>query len=69
MMKIGIVLLLAAAGLRAQSGEKWVTVWAASAHGPYPSGNASAQPDQRFTFPVPAAGARDQTFRLMLLPA
>jgi lysophospholipase L1-like esterase len=68
MMKIGIVLLLAAAGLRAQSGEKWVTVWAASAHGPYPSGNASAQPDQRFTFPVPAAGARDQTFRLMLLP-
>jgi lysophospholipase L1-like esterase len=68
MMKIGIVLLLAAAGLRAQGGEKWVTAWAASAHGPYPSGNASAQPDLRFAFPTAAAGARDQTFRLMLLP-
>lgn len=48
--------------------EKWATVWAASAHGPYPAGNANAQPDQRFAFPVPEAGARDQTFRLMLKP-
>ena len=24
--------------------QKWVATWAASAHGPYPSGNASAQP-------------------------
>jgi hypothetical protein len=26
---------------------------------PYPVGNVSAQPDQRFAFPDPAAGARD----------
>jgi lysophospholipase L1-like esterase len=47
---------------------KWVTSWAASVQGPYPVGNASAQPDQRFAFPVPANGARDQTFRLMVRP-
>jgi len=51
-----------------QSSSKWVTSWAASAHGPYPSGNASVQPDQRFAFPVPAAGARDQTLRLVVRP-
>jgi lysophospholipase L1-like esterase len=45
-----------------------VTSWAASAHGPYPSGNASVQPNLRFAFPEPAGGARDQTFRLMLMP-
>ena len=44
------------------------TVWAASPHGPYPAGNASAQPDLRFAFPTPAAGARDQTFRLIVHP-
>src|SRR6267154_3903426 len=48
---------------------KWVTSWAASVHGPYPVGNASAQPDQRFAFPNPAAGARDQTMRLILRPS
>jgi len=48
--------------------EKWATVWAASVHGPYPAGNANAQPDQRFVFPTPGAGAHDQTFRLMLKP-
>ena len=58
----------AAGALGAQGAEKWVASWAASMQGPYPSGNASAQPDQRFAFPVPAEGARDQTFRLMLLP-
>src|SRR5215831_6470939 len=47
---------------------KWVTSWAASAQGPYPVGNASAQPDQRFAFPVPASGARNQTFRLIVRP-
>src|SRR6202011_5126211 len=47
---------------------KWVTAWAASVQGPYPVGNPSAQPDQRFAFPVPANGARDQTFRLMVRP-
>src|SRR2546427_3185121 len=47
---------------------KWVTSWAASAQGPYPVGNASAQPDQCFAFPVPANGARNQTFRMMVRP-
>ncbi len=36
--------------------------------GPYPSGNASAQPDLRFAFPSARDGARDQTFRLIVMP-
>jgi len=47
---------------------KWVTSWVGSVQGPYPVGNPSAQPDQRFTFPVPANGARNQTFRMMVRP-
>lgn len=54
--------------LWAQGGQKWVVSWAGSVQGPYPVGNPSAQPDQRFAFPVPDAGARDQTFRLMVRP-
>jgi lysophospholipase L1-like esterase len=50
------------------TGEIWATAWAASIQGPYPAGVPSAQPDQRFAFPVPAAGARDQSFRLILRP-
>ena len=46
----------------------WVTAWAASVQGPYPSGNASAQPKLSLAFPNPAAGARDQTFRLIVHP-
>ncbi len=52
----------------AQQDSKWVVAWTASAHGPFPIGNASAQPDQRFAFPSPDAGARDQTFRLIVRP-
>jgi lysophospholipase L1-like esterase len=52
----------------AAGSEKWVASWTASVQGPYPVGNASAQPDLRFAFPVPAAGARDQTFRLIVQP-
>ncbi len=48
--------------------EKWVTSWAASVQGPYPVGNPTAQPDLRFAFPAPEAGARDQTFRMVLKP-
>ncbi len=36
--------------------------------GPYPVGNPSAQPVMKFAFPAPEAGARDQTFRLILQP-
>jgi lysophospholipase L1-like esterase len=62
-----LLLLFAISGI-ASPAEKWVTAWTASAQGPYPSGNASAQPDLRFAFPTPAAGARDQTFRLIVMP-
>jgi lysophospholipase L1-like esterase len=50
------------------AGQKWVTTWAASVQGPYPSGNASAQPDLSFAFPSAEVGAVDQTFRLMVKP-
>src|SRR5204863_103542 len=52
----------------AQSKPNWVTVWTGSVQGPYPSGNALAQPNLSFAFPTPAAGARDQTFRLIVYP-
>ena len=52
----------------AQTGETWITAWAGSAHGPYPVGNPSAQPDLRFAFPDAQVGARDQTFRLIVPP-
>jgi len=47
---------------------RWVTSWAASVQGPYPVGNAAAQPDMRLAFPVAEAGARDQSFRLIVRP-
>ena len=49
-------------------GQKWVASWAASAHGPYPSGNPSAQPVMDFAIESAATGANDQTFRLMIRP-
>ncbi|MEO7274809.1 MAG: GDSL-type esterase/lipase family protein [Vicinamibacterales bacterium] len=49
-------------------GQKWVATWAAAAHGPYPSGNASAQPVLDFAFESPERGAIDQTFRLIAKP-
>src|SRR3954471_18712232 len=59
------------AGVFAQSangGQKWIASWGASAHGPYPSGNAVAQPDLSFAFSSPTVGANDQTFRLIVRP-
>ena len=61
--------LLAAPPARAQGGQAWATSWAASVQGPYPVGNPSAQPDQRFAFPSPQAGASDQTLRLVVRPS
>jgi lysophospholipase L1-like esterase len=52
----------------AQAADKWTTAWAASVQGPYPIGNPSAQPVLKFAFPTPEAGARDQTFRLIMMP-
>src|SRR6185436_13765903 len=63
-----LTIVLAVQPASAQRGEKWVVSWTASAHGPYPVGNPSAQPDQKFAFPAPETGARDQTFRLVLRP-
>ena len=61
-MRILLGLLLAmtllATPAMAQPAEGWVTSWAASVQGPYPVGNPSAQPDQRFAFPVPAPAPR-----------
>ena len=50
------------------AGQKWVASWAASVHGPYPSGNPSAQPDLKFAFADLAQGALDQSFRLIVRP-
>src|SRR5580698_3274587 len=60
--------ILLLAQISSAESQKWATSWAASVHGPYPSGNASAQPNLRFVFPTPADGARDQTFRLVVQP-
>jgi lysophospholipase L1-like esterase len=46
----------------------FVVAWAASAQGPYPIGNPTAQPELKFAFPDPAKGATDQTFRLIVRP-
>src|ERR671938_1868540 len=48
--------------------DMWAASWAASVHGPYPSGNAVAQPELKFAFPSPETGADDQTFRLIVRP-
>ena len=59
---------LAGRGVEAQAAEAWAASWAAAVHGPYPSGNAVAQPDLTFAFPSPEMGANDQTFRLIVRP-
>ena len=54
--------------IAAKDSENWVVAWTGSVQGPYPTGNPSAQPDPKFAFPDPSAGARDQTFRLIVRP-
>jgi lysophospholipase L1-like esterase len=67
---VAVAALLAGAVVigMAQAQPTWITTWAASAHGPYPSGNPSAQPNLSFAFPAAARGARDQTLRLTVRP-
>src|SRR5436305_4019682 len=48
---IATLLIVCSQSASAQDGQKWVAAWAASSQGPYPSGNPSAQPDQRFALP------------------
>jgi lysophospholipase L1-like esterase len=67
-MRLVSLFLCSVLAVCAASGEKWVATWAASAHGPYPAGNASAQPNLRFAFPAAETGARDQSFRLIVQP-
>ena len=45
---IALMAALSASSALAQSPQKWVTSWTGSVQGPYPIGNASAQPDLRF---------------------
>lgn len=63
--------LAALAALAAGAAEptNWVTSWTGSVQGPYPVGNPSAQPDLSRVFPQPEAGANDQSFRLVVMPA
>jgi lysophospholipase L1-like esterase len=53
----------------AQQAARWVTSWAASSQGPFPSGAIVAMPDQSFAFPDPAIGANDQSFRMIVRPS
>ena len=66
-MLFAIALLPSVTGAQQQA--KWVTSWAASVQGPFPSGSALALPDQSFAFPEPTTGANDQTFRMIVRPS
>jgi lysophospholipase L1-like esterase len=70
LVRVIIASLFIASSLAASAAnnENWVVSWTGSVQGPYPIGNPSAQPDQKFAFPDPSTGARDQTFRLMVRP-
>jgi lysophospholipase L1-like esterase len=61
-----LILFAVLLAAHASAAEKWVTVWTGSVHGPYPAGNAVAQPDLHDVFP--GATADDQTFRLIVKP-
>ncbi|MBV9756284.1 MAG: lysophospholipase [Alphaproteobacteria bacterium] len=66
---IAVAIAIASFSLSAPAwADRWVASWTASAHGPYPVGNPTAQPELKFAFPVPEQGARDQTFRLIVRP-
>src|SRR3954447_368527 len=64
MAKLFLISFLLTMNIRAA--ESWATVWTGSSQGPYPVGNAVAQPDLQAVFPE--AQAHDQTFRLILKP-
>ncbi len=46
----------------------WVVSWTGAVQGPYPLGNANAQPELKFAIPEPAKGAVNQTFRMIVRP-
>ena len=66
---IAIILGVAMATENAEAQQtSWVVSWAASVQGPYPTGNPSAQPEQKFAFASAQQGANDQSFRLIVRP-
>ena len=68
LMCASVVVSAVTAAAPASSRVNWVTSWAASAQGPYPVGNPSAQPNLSRVFPSPETGANDQSFRLIVKP-
>jgi len=70
LLALGVLLLFAPQALAQSSanGQKWVTSWTGSVHGPYPLGFPSLPPELKFAIPDPAKGAEDQTFRLIVRP-
>jgi lysophospholipase L1-like esterase len=62
-----MIFTLLATGVPAYA-DRWVASWTGAVHGPYPSGNPTAQPDLKFAFPAAEQGAREQTFRLVVRP-
>lgn len=60
--------LFGATRVLAAPAPNWVAAWTASAHGPYPIGNPTAQPEMKFALPSAETGAADQTFRMILRP-
>jgi lysophospholipase L1-like esterase len=68
MKRLVLAATLLAAFAAPAAAQQWVASWTGSAHGPYPIGNPTAQPELKFAFPIPAQGARDQTFRLVVKP-
>lgn len=63
---VNLVLIGLLMTMSTRAADTWATVWTGSAQGPYPSGNAVAQPELQAVFP--GAHAIDQTFRLVLKP-
>jgi len=68
MKRLALLLAILCASATTAHAEKWAASWTGSAHGPYPIGNPTAQPEMKFAFPVPEQGANDQTFRLIVKP-
>ena len=47
----------------------WVSTWAASAQGAYPTGSVIAQPDLSLAIPDAPMGLHNQSFRMVVRPA
>ena len=68
MMRLALLFATLVAFVPSAQAQQWVASWTGSAHGPYPIGNPTAQPELKFAFPSPELGANDQTFRLIARP-